>query len=311
MMENTTKIGYHFVPADYKTFDFKALLDEYTQNNGTILWRTGSVGGARAHKFNVGDVCYFYYSNLPDRTSRILLKGTVVESDTDKNCTENKFSYDENTKGFRVGDIQSVALNHPEKFSLQKLNNTYFNYSGRSRQINQTQRYLDGYRELLDDLLADNDKKTLKDVIAYFNKKQECFFSGKDKMRHETFTMAKGVQYSEVHHFVPKSYLDKNIEVKWSVDGANNGICLCPTCHKRLHHGKAEDVVKRLQMIYENNKKWFDDTLLTHANRDGFDSVLPWLCNIYNLERKKNHYELIALDSLVSHERQGDMITCP
>lgn len=171
-MENKTKIGYHFIPADYRIFGLDALLDEYNQNNGTILWSTGSVGGARAHKFNVGDVCYFYYSDLPDGTSRILLKGTVVESDTDKNCTEDKFSYDEHTKGFRVGDIQSVALNQPEKFGMQTLCNKYFLSDGKPKQINQAQRYLDGYKELLNDLLADDDKTPLAEVVAYFKKQQ-------------------------------------------------------------------------------------------------------------------------------------------
>ena len=295
-MNELKNVGVHFVPADYLTYDFVSLQDELAQNRDTILWYTGTKGGMRAHRFNVGDVCFFYYSNLPDGTSRILLKGVVTESDTDMACiSEDRFSYDADTKGFRVGNLRAVALQRPEKFSQYILETSYFGSKEKPKQINQTQRYLNqpGYRTLLEDLLADDDHTTLKGVIKYFDDYLKCFFSGKDHSKHTTFIMAKGVPYTESHHFVKKSYLEQHADMRWLINAPKNLIRLCPTCHAKLHHGKAEDVIRQLDLIYQENRAWYDEKLMPYARRDGFSSVMPWIFDIYNQERQKNHYELI------------------
>lgn len=296
-METTRQINYHFVPADYKVYDFKKLLDETKNNQGTIIWRNGSEGGKRAHQINVGDICYFYYSNLPDGTSRILLKGVVKDSDTDPSkIGENRLSYEGVRRGFWIGNIEAVALYDSEKFNERILKEKYFSIPGYGpRGINQGLRYLHNYPELLEDLLKNDEHTKLQGVIKYFEEHLKCYFSGKDGQKHATFIMAKGVPYAESHHFVKKSYLDKYDDMGWLVSEPNNLIRLCPTCHAQLHHGKVEDVVQRLNMIYEGNKEWYDENLIAYARRDNFDDVLSWIYAIYNEERKKNSYELIEI----------------
>ena len=162
-MDTFSQANHHFIPADFNSFDFRDLLDEYEQNGETILWHTGTKDGKRAHKFTVGDMCYFYYSNLPDGTSRIILKGVVTEANAVHRSNDE-------TRGFRVGNISSVALKQPQKFDRTKLEKFYFGSTDKPKRVNQTQRYLcqESYRVLLEDLLADDDHATLAEVLQYF-----------------------------------------------------------------------------------------------------------------------------------------------
>ena len=64
---------YFLIPANYLTFDFQRLLD--IDENGRILWQHNSND---PNNMEVGDVCYLYYSNLPDNTNRIILRGIIT-----------------------------------------------------------------------------------------------------------------------------------------------------------------------------------------------------------------------------------------
>lgn len=74
----------------------------------------------------------------------------------------------------------------------------------------------------------------------------------------------------------------------------NNLIHLCPSCHRQLHHGKAEDVKNMIDTIYRANRDWFDNKLLSYAEKDEYSDVLKWIYYIYDRERKKNKYELLS-----------------
>ena len=77
---------YHFLPASlvgyYLENSFKKLLDENQQYDG-VYWHISGKNGKRKHKILPGDICYIYYSNLPDLSSRILFgskdKVTIAE----------------------------------------------------------------------------------------------------------------------------------------------------------------------------------------------------------------------------------------
>ena len=66
----------------------------------------------------------------------------------------------------------------------------------------------------------------------------KCEFDGS----HSTFLTNKGVPYMEGHHLIPCTV--SNTERFWSkernIDCPENIICLCPTCHRRIHFGSKD-----------------------------------------------------------------------
>lgn len=65
---------------------------------------------------------------------------------------------------------------------------------------------------------------------------------------HSSFISEKtGENYMEPHHLIPISNqgLYSN-----DIDITSNLICLCPTCHKMIHHGLKSDVKSMLQTFY-------------------------------------------------------------
>lgn len=76
-------------------------------------------------------------------------------------------------------------------------------------------------------------------------------------------------QYMEAHHLIPMSYQSSFF---YSLDFIGNVVSLCPTCHKKIHLGMAED--KRNMLLTLCNKK---SSLLQTYGVD-FES----LCSFYN-----------------------------
>ena len=75
----------------------------------------------------------------------------------------------------------------------------------------------------------------------------------------------------EPHHLIPISaqeLYDQRIDI------TSNIICLCPSCHKMIHLGKREDVVKMLDRFLSDRKSDLStcgididiNTLLAHYN---------------------------------------------
>lgn len=70
---------------------------------------------------------------------------------------------------------------------------------------------------------------------------------------HATFVSGSShVAYLEAHHLVPISLQPRFDPV--SLDVSANVVALCPMCHKRLHHGRAEDKKKDLQVLLKNRE---------------------------------------------------------
>lgn len=289
---------HHLITANFNDYDFNKLFNEESENKKCIIWQIGREDGKGAQNYNKGDICYIYYSNLPDGTSRILLRAEVTASDTDKNINEVVYSYnkEKKIKGMWLSNIQAIALNEPEKFSKITLSNEY------NKSCIQGQQYLGDVsfegskeKELISAIEEYPYKRKLKAVREYFDNYTKCFFSGKDKKRHITFTSGRGLSFYERHHFILDNYLDKiGLEAKWLKSDYNNLIHLCPICHRQIHHGKVEDVKNMIDEIYFANKEWFDNNLLSYAEKDKYSDVLEWAYYIYNHERKKNNYELLS-----------------
>lgn len=72
--------------------------------------------------------------------------------------------------------------------------------------------------------------------------------------RHKTFLTGKGIPYMEGHHLIPCTV--SNMEHFWSKYGRNidcveNIICLCPTCHRRIHFGSGEEKDAIIKSLYK------------------------------------------------------------
>lgn len=67
---------------------------------------------------------------------------------------------------------------------------------------------------------------------------------------HWSFKKRNGLVYMESHHLIPMAYQDK---FKVSLDREQNIICLCSTCHNRMHYG--QDADELLEKLYNERKE--------------------------------------------------------
>ena len=75
---------------------------------------------------------------------------------------------------------------------------------------------------------------------------------------HETFLTNKGVPYMEGHHLIPCTA--SNAERFWNIyqrniDCEENIVCLCPTCHRRIHFGSIEEKKTIIEKLYNKQKE--------------------------------------------------------
>lgn len=56
---------------------------------------------------------------------------------------------------------------------------------------------------------------------------------------HDTFSKPDGTPYMEVHHIIPMA---KQKRFENRLDTKANLVPVCPLCHRKLHHGKKEDI---------------------------------------------------------------------
>lgn len=71
---------------------------------------------------------------------------------------------------------------------------------------------------------------------------------------HITFLNKKKRSYIEVHHLIPLCHQDDDNGKRFpnSLDNAANLICLCPTCHRKIHYGI--DKSEMLKFLYYKRK---------------------------------------------------------
>lgn len=96
---------------------------------------------------------------------------------------------------------------------------------------------------------------------------------------HKTFlSSSKSKPYVEAHHLIP---LCNQKAFKFSLDVLSNVVALCPTCHRLLHHGLAEDKKTHLKKMFgkrklELNEKEIilsDAGLLRYYSKDFSDEI--------------------------------------
>jgi len=70
---------------------------------------------------------------------------------------------------------------------------------------------------------------------------------------HKSFISEKsGKPYMEPHHLIP---ISNQGLYEHDIDITSNLICLCPLCHKQIHHGRKPDVKKMLDTFFTAKRK--------------------------------------------------------
>lgn len=71
--------------------------------------------------------------------------------------------------------------------------------------------------------------------------------------QHETFiSMASKKPYVDAHHLIPmaaQGHYDNNI------DFTDNIVCLCPTCHKRIHHAIVPQKIEMIEVLFKKREE--------------------------------------------------------
>ncbi len=305
---------FHLFPANFETFNFEKLKEENDNDEyAGFLWKNS--GNLKVEK---GDIAYIYYTNLPDRMNRILLKCEVIDA-YKKNENENCFYYEydeeknpnDNDSNEKIPGIllklktAMCVKDGREKFSEDKLREEYGinNFQGKQhlkedflqeKIINGKQDYYQ--KKLIDDLENETKKHkmiSLESLINHMNTISRCSLQTSPKFKHEnhtTFVKENGLNYYEQHHLIQQFNGRNNEEFpKDVINNEMNLINLCPNCHRRIHNGKKEDREKMVAELYYKIRSEHEDfdSLLSKIPeiRDG-ENALDWILKQYKLEKQ-------------------------
>ena len=267
---------YFIFPVSYDRFDFGRLFSECTDGKTNILWAKNKT---EPKNIEVGDICYLYYTNLPDRTSRIILRGEITN--TEAIDTDGSTCY-------AISKLRTINWENSPKwdFTYKNLSNKY------NVKMNLNKRQLkderDGDKELINKLEKYyNDRRTkklsLEELSNEFERKLRCALDGKpgDIKKHATFTGRNGLDYYETHHLIKRSICKKAPSLEEYVYDERNLVLLCPACHKEIHYGKKERVRKMLERLYKKNVDFYDSNIQKYTNGK---SILEWLFDMYDVK---------------------------
>ena len=278
---------YFIFPANYMNFNFDKLFKESCDNRGNVLWERKLKD---PKDIKIGDVCYIYYSNLPDGTARIMLRGTIA--------SENVKDSD-GVECYAIKELESINWDNSrnphftreilfEKYGIKmNLNKRQLKDGRRSEGKNVGDEQL---REKLEDCYEKGfGRLKLADLEKALNKKFKCAFDSSSEEvsecgKHPTFKTKYGLNYFEIHHLFQQHICKENDEFFDAVNDEKNLIFLCPTCHKKIHYGQKDVVRKMLATLYNREKKFYDSYF---ANYLGSMDVLEWLYKIYKVSEEK------------------------
>lgn len=273
-------MAYHLISYDFEQYNFEQFLNEENlklkeegKNKGEVYWNYGK----RKHKFEEGDICYIYCTNLPDMTKRILLRAKV----SDTYCKDPR---DSKIECFKICNITPIRLKEVEgkdaKYGYENLKSKYNIKTVQGKQKLDA----DGkHRILVEDLEQEPRKGTLKEVKTHYDSMTKCVFEGIDhnpKM-HKTFTKPNGFNYFETHHIIQQKVLRNSKVSKEIIEDLKNKVYLCPMCHRKIHFSNRENVKKMLDELYKRNKDFLDEC----AQKVGETDTLKWLYEMYNCKK--------------------------
>lgn len=285
----------HMIVCNYEEYPLNRLLAE-EEKNGYVFFAT------KGQVFKVGDDCYFMYKNLPDGTSRVILRGTVCETDYGKSETDeyicdtypSEFRTKKHSRypGMLINEYRLVALEDKERFSDKKIKEKY----GFDTFVRQTHRYFwkdyDLLHESLEGCVSRKYKDTLKKVNKYFSPYIKCAFEDykfpiensmeRKKRQHISFTSGHSfMAFSHEHHLIQDKILEKSGCPKKLRNHPNNLIRLCPVCHSQIHNGTKDIVLEMFDYLYCLRKNWYEETYGLYAKKNGYNTVREWMHTYY------------------------------
>lgn len=60
--------------------------------------------------------------------------------------------------------------------------------------------------------------------------------------------------FMEAHHLIPMAFQD---EFEYSIDFADNIVCLCPNCHRKVHYATNEVKLEMLNILFDKKKRLY------------------------------------------------------
>ena len=276
---------YFIFPANYQNYDFDKLFRECTDNNGCVLWQMNKKD---PRNIEVGDICYIYYSNLPDGTGRIMLRGVIAK----KNVLD-----EDGTECYAIKELESINWDNSGKirFTREVLSEYGVKMNLNKRQL-KDDRFAEGktigdkaLRERLEDCFDKGvGRLKLKELEEALTRKLRCSFdNGKDNpaesKNHTTFKTRNGLNYFEIHHLIQQHICNDNKDLLKAVYDEKNLIYLCPTCHRKIHYGRRETVRRMLSTLYNKRSKFYDKNFIQYAKSQGFATVIEWIYAMYNV----------------------------
>lgn|SRR5699024_6325384 len=92
---------------------------------------------------------------------------------------------------------------------------------------------------------------------------------------HQTFiSKSDHNNYMESHHLIPMSHQDF---FEYTIDFADNIICLCPNCHRKIHHATDEEITDMISLFYNKRRNIYPEY--------GINIDLDALLTIYKINK--------------------------
>lgn len=108
-------------------------------------------------------------------------------------------------------------------------------------------------RDKKEKVLVNNIKIYPRSVYEVILSKQISEWKCEMNAEHETFiNSSNNKPYMEAHHLIPMS---KQGNFAKSIDFAENIVCLCPNCHRKIHYAEAEVKKQMIFELFEKRKK--------------------------------------------------------
>ena len=182
-----------------------------------------------------GDPTEFYMCVLEDEQAEFLLTKMLVNQ-TSKDVINTIVSALE-TLGV-TGGLDDDSGSYANDDKIQKFwGSCSGNWNGRKKE-QQTVQTGNGNR-----IIPHRDPQVSINALKYANNKCE------NDANHLTFKRKRiDIDYMESHHLIP---ISRYRDFQYSLDVEENVVCLCPTCHRLLHHGKMSEKEVLLKKLYD------------------------------------------------------------
>ena len=127
-----------------------------------------------------------------------------------------------------------------------------------------------------------NSKKYTSNPRRAKNALEKAGFKCELNPDHHTFINKKsGNPYMQAHHLIPMS---KQGVFEFDIDVPENILCLCPTCHRKMHHAQDTDKKEILAKTFKDRKN--------DVEKRGIVLDINMLLGMYSIESSKDEGNL-------------------